>query len=78
MEIIDELEDNPRGYYTGAFGFFDSLGDLHCSINIRCLLKQGEEVSFYVGGGVTALSTMEEEFLEMEHKKNSVLANLDS
>ena len=77
MEIIDELEDGPRGYYTGAFGFFDAHGDLHCSVNIRSLIKKGKEVSFQVGGGVTALSRMEEEFNEMEHKKNSVLSNLE-
>ncbi len=77
MEIIEELEDGPRSYYTGAFGFFDSHGDLNCSINIRSFMKQGDEVNFYVGGGVTALSTMEEEFSEMQHKINSVIANLD-
>ncbi|MDX2470222.1 MAG: anthranilate synthase component I family protein [SAR324 cluster bacterium] len=77
MEIIEELEDGPRGYYTGAFGFFDAHGDLNCSINIRSFVKQGDQVNFYVGGGVTALSQWEEEYAEMEHKKNSVIANLD-
>ena len=78
MEIIDDLEDHPRGFYTGAFGFIDPEGDLNCAINIRSLIKTNDKIDFHVGGGVTVLSKMEEEFLEMEHKKNSVIANLDS
>jgi len=76
MEIIEELEPSPRGFYTGSFGYLDPKGGLHASIVIRSLMKTGEKVEFHVGGGITLLSELQNEFEEMEHKKNSVLARL--
>ena len=35
MEIIDELERTPRGFYTGALGWIDASGDCDLNVAIR-------------------------------------------
>jgi len=37
MQIIRELEDTPRGIYTGAIGWLDASGDFCLSVPIRTL-----------------------------------------
>ena len=41
MEIIDELEPEPRGPYGGAVGYFSYSGDLDTCITIRTLVVRG-------------------------------------
>jgi para-aminobenzoate synthetase/4-amino-4-deoxychorismate lyase len=49
MQIIRELEQEPRGFYTGAIGWFDAPGDGHAigdfclSVPIRTLVLQAPE-----------------------------------
>ncbi len=64
MEIIDELEPNRRGVYTGAVGYF-SLGGLAAfNIAIRTMLVEGDRVTYQVGGGIVADSDPEAEYAE--------------
>lgn len=64
MEIINELEDSPRGVYTGAIGFVSPGGNAHFSVPIRTLVLEGDRITFGVGGGIVADSTAKEEFRE--------------
>ncbi len=68
MEIIDELELNRRGVYTGAIGYFSRGGISRFNIAIRTLLVEGERVHYHVGGGIVADSDPEAEYLETLHK----------
>jgi para-aminobenzoate synthetase component 1 len=68
MEIIDELEPNRRGVYTGAIGFFSRGGTSRFNIAIRTLLVEGDRVHYHVGGGIVADSDPEAEYLETLHK----------
>src|SRR4029453_9636922 len=54
MQIIAELEETPRGPYTGAFGFFASNGDLELGLAIRTAVVRGGEVRWGAGGGIVA------------------------
>lgn len=78
MQLIDQLEDGPRGLFSGSLGFFapDGTGDLN--VVIRTLLHT-------VGTGLTTLSTGSaltaacdpaQEWMECELKAHSVLAAL--
>ncbi|NLE80898.1 MAG: aminodeoxychorismate synthase component I [Rhodococcus sp.] len=64
MEIIDRLEEGPRGIYSGAIGYFSLTGTADLSIVIRTIVATDDEVTFGIGGAITALSDPEEEFDE--------------
>lgn len=64
LKIISEAEKYKRGYYTGIFGVFDGL-NLESAVMIRYIEKQGDELVFKSGGGITALSNIEEEYQEL-------------
>ncbi|MEV4616782.1 aminodeoxychorismate synthase component I [Kitasatospora sp. NPDC049258] len=64
MEIIDRLEEGPRGIYSGAIGYFSLTGAADLSIVIRTLVLSGGRLRYGVGGAVIALSDAEEEFAE--------------
>ena len=67
-EIIAELEPCPRGVYTGAIGYFSDNGDAAFSIAIRTMVRREDELSFFVGSGITAGSIPAREYEETLHK----------
>jgi para-aminobenzoate synthetase component 1 len=65
MEIIRELEPEPRGAYCGAIGWAAPDGRASFNVAIRTLtLRPGGEAVLNVGGGVVADSTAEAEYEE--------------
>jgi para-aminobenzoate synthetase/4-amino-4-deoxychorismate lyase len=72
MEIIDELEDGPRGLYTGSIGFIEPGGDAAFNVAIRTLvfpradsLQQGPiRATLGLGSGIVADSRPVEEWRE--------------
>ncbi len=64
MELIEELEPEARGIYTGSMGYLSFHETLQFSVLIRTLLKQGDRVSFHVGGGIVADSDPDKEYEE--------------
>lgn len=66
MQIIQELEREPRGVYTGAIGFFSPHGKAVFNVAIRTLvldnLKKTGEMG--VGSGIVHDSIPEEEYRE--------------
>lgn len=72
MQILAEEEGSARGPYCGAIGYFDDGGGAEFNVAIRTLTVRqdpsGWAASFGVGGGVTARSNPEAEYLETEHK----------
>lgn len=74
MEIIDQLENGPRGVYSGALGWFGLGGAMDLSIVIRTLVATAADTRFGVGGAITALSDPEDEFEEILVKARALLA----
>lgn len=72
MEIIEELEDEVRGPYGGAFGLFDFNGNIISSIIIRTVLRKGEDLYLQASAGIVADSIPENECNEIEHKTNAL------
>jgi len=64
MQIIDELETDPRGIYTGAMGYIGFNQSMDFNILIRTLLLQGSRLTFHVGGGIVADSDPLKEYEE--------------
>jgi para-aminobenzoate synthetase component 1 len=63
MEIIDELEPDRRGLYTGSIGYL-SRGRSAFNIAIRTILIEGNRASYQVGGGIVADSDPDAEYRE--------------
>jgi para-aminobenzoate synthetase len=76
MQIIDDLERGPRGIYSGALGYFSSNGAADLAIVIRTLVVTPDEVSFGVGGAITALSDDAAEFEETIIKASAITSGL--
>jgi len=76
MEIIDQLEDGPRGIYSGAIGYFSLSGSVDLSIAIRTLVAQPGRVSYGVGGAIVAMSDPVAEFEETAVKATPLLSLL--
>lgn len=70
MEIIDDLEAEPRGVYTGAVGYLSPGPDACFSVAIRTVTVENEtgNASFGVGGGITWDSDADGEYAECETK----------
>jgi para-aminobenzoate synthetase / 4-amino-4-deoxychorismate lyase len=64
MRIIRELEQRPRGIYTGTIGFMSPTGSSCFNVAIRTLLMTKEGASMGVGGGIVADSDPHEEYRE--------------
>ena len=76
MEIIDELEPDPRGLYTGAIGYLGDNGESQFNIAIRTAVAEGDEISFHVGAGIVADSVPAKEYDETLHKAAGLLQAL--
>ena len=76
MQIISELEQVPRGAYTGAFGWLNRDGDLDLNILIRTAEVAGHEVSFRTGAGIVVDSDAEKELDETRAKARGLLRAL--
>jgi para-aminobenzoate synthetase / 4-amino-4-deoxychorismate lyase len=66
MEVISEVEDGPRGIYTGSIGRIDPAGDAAFNVAIRTVhIKAGEDrATIGLGGGIVADSREESEWAE--------------
>jgi len=67
VEIIQAVEKQKRGYYTGIFGVFDGK-DLDSAVNIRFIEKAGSTLQYRSGGGITAMSDLDSEYQELLDK----------
>ena len=68
LDVIKETEKFDRGCYGGFCGPYNSPEDFTFNVIVRCASFDSERVCKYVGGGITAKSTAESEWLESEAK----------
>lgn len=65
MEIIEQIEDAPRGVYTGAIGYMTPDNDMCFNVPIRtCVINEDGQARLGVGGGIIADSVCTEEYQE--------------
>lgn len=76
--LIQELEQGPRGIYSGTLGWMDGTGRSTFSVVIRALQAWGNEASWHVGGGIVWGSTPEDEWNETRAKAATILSQIES
>ncbi|EDN66277.1 para-aminobenzoate synthase component I [Beggiatoa sp. PS] len=67
IEIIKSVENYPRGFFSGIFGYFDGK-KLDSAVMIRFIEKSGEQLIYKSGGGITIDSDVTREYEEMLEK----------
>ncbi len=76
MEIIAELEAEPREAYTGSFGYLNRDGSLDLNILIRTVIVDGRALTLRAGAGIVADSVPEQELAETRAKAKGLLLAL--
>ena len=76
MEIIAELEQQGRSFYTGSFGYLGLDGTMDLNILIRSMLLRDRKISFRTGAGIVADSKPKNEVAETEDKALGLLKAL--
>lgn len=72
MKQIAQSESSPRGYYTGALGYFDGEGNGCFNVAIRTLVHQRGFYHMGVGGGIVSDSLSTKEWVEANLKARFV------
>lgn len=83
MEIINELESERRGPYSGVYGYYDFEGQLNTAITIRTMIVRPYRenqclVSVQAGAGLVADSIPETEYQETLNKAKGLLEAIRS
>ncbi len=73
MEIIAELEPDPRSLYCGAIGWLGNDGAMDLNIAIRTAVIAQNRLHFWAGGGIVADSRAAEEYQECLDKASAFL-----
>jgi len=73
MEIIDEMEQAPRGPYGGAVGYISFGGNMDLAITIRtAMIEGGKKMTVQAGAGIVADSDPERERQETVNKARAL------
>jgi len=83
MEIINELEPERRGPYSGVYGYYDFEGQLNSAITIRTMIVRPYKenqcmVSVQAGAGLVADSVPATEYQETLNKARGLLEAIRS
>lgn len=71
--ILDRLERRARGIYSGALGYVGVDGAVDLAMVIRSIVIDPDGSTVGTGGGITALSRPEDEFVETRIKARALL-----
>ncbi len=73
IEIINEIEPDPRGIYSGSVGYFNLDGDVDFCIAIRSIIAEDNQYFVQAGAGIVNDSIPENEYNETKNKAEGVL-----
>jgi len=74
LELLKNIEKHQREYYSGFLGPVGLKDTLSLFVNLRCMKVLEESLALFVGGGITADSIPEDEWLETEIKAETLLS----
>ena len=73
MQIIDELEPDRRGVYSGAIGYISAAGDLDTCIALRTAQVCDGQLHIQAGAGIVYDSDPKAEFEETQNKAMALM-----
>ena len=73
MEIIDELEPERRGIYSGSIGYFGANGSMDTCIALRTAVVKDGRMYVQAGAGIVADSDPESEHQECRNKARALV-----
>lgn len=76
IELINEIEREPRGRYAGPVGWVDGNGNGEFAIALRCGQINGSRVRLHAGAGLVAGSDVDAEYAETELKLGPMVTAL--
>lgn len=68
LQLIEQYENQSRGFYGGAIGYFGFDGSLNQAILIRSFLSQANTLHLQAGAGIVIDSDEEKELEEINNK----------
>ncbi len=74
LELINAVETHDREYYAGYWGPLQVNGDFALYVNLRTMKITENQLSLFVGGGITADSIPKKEWEETQHKAQTLLS----
>ncbi len=77
MELIAELEDEPRGPYGGAVGYVSFDGNMDFAICIRTAIAEHGRLTIRAGAGIVADSDPEYEYRETVNKAGAMARSIE-
>jgi anthranilate synthase component 1 len=77
MQIIEEVENDRRGIYSGAVGYVGFDRNLEFAITIRTIVAHEGKAYFQVGAGIVADSVPKKEWIETENKGKAMLSAIE-
>jgi anthranilate synthase component 1 len=77
MEIIDELENEKRAFYSGIVGYFSYSGNLDSCITIRTILTKDGSAYAQAGAGIVADSDPKKEYQETINKSRALMKAIE-
>jgi anthranilate synthase component 1 len=78
MQLIDQFENDARGYYGGCIGFIGFNGNVNHAIMIRTFLSKGNNLIYRAGAGIVAASNPNSELQEVTNKLNALTSAIKS
>lgn len=73
MAIIEELENDKRGFYGGAAGYIGFTGEMDMCIAIRMMVVKDETIYMQAGAGIVDDSDPVKEYEESENKVKALI-----
>ena len=76
MQIIEEIEEEKRGFYAGSVGYFSANGDMEHCICLRTSLVKNNKIYLHAGAGIVYDSIPESEHQECLNKTAALMRAL--
>ncbi len=77
MQIIDELEKETRGLYSGVIGYINFNHDMDTAIALRTMIVKEQVLYLQAGGGIVADSSITGEEQEIDNKLRALFKAID-
>jgi anthranilate synthase component I len=77
MELINKIELENRGPYSGCVGYISFTGDMDMAISIRTIFNKNKKYIAQAGAGIVADSDPMEEYLETANKMKGILSTIN-